>query len=257
MRNKIIYRLKKIEKKHNIKILFAAEGGSRAYGLNDDNSDWDVRFIYVHKLQWYLDIRDNKNTIEFIDNSFDFSGWELSKAIKLIAKGNTQIYEWLNSPITYIKNPDFSYSFKELANANFNKQAAIKYYLALTDKFYNPFIKNKTYVDYNMYLKAIRPLLSGLYVQKKGRMPPTEISATLDLLKPYGAYEPIVSMLEAKRNDIAFKYNASQDSVNQFIEETMCFLDMYLLDLKNPAIQLDVLNDFLYKQIMEYTNGQI
>ena len=36
-----------IEKEHNIKVLLAVESGSRAWGFESKNSDWDVRLIYV------------------------------------------------------------------------------------------------------------------------------------------------------------------------------------------------------------------
>ena len=254
MKNKIVYRLKKLEKKHNIKILMAVEAGSRAYGINDDSSDWDVRFIYVHKLQWYLDLQDNANTIEFKDNSFDFSGWELGKSLKLLSKGNTQLQEWLNSPIYYIRDPEFFPSFKELAASNFNKRSTIRYYLTLSEKVYNGHIKGRAYMDPNMYLKAIRPLLCGLYVQKKGIMPLIQIDASIDLLKPYDAYDPVLEILKAKRGETLGSFNAANEYINDFIEETMYFLDMCLLDVKTPEIDMVTFNNFLYKQIMDFTN---
>ena len=38
-----------IEKIHEVRVLLAVESGSRAWGFESKNSDWDVRFIYVHK----------------------------------------------------------------------------------------------------------------------------------------------------------------------------------------------------------------
>ena len=54
MRQKIIEKLKEIEEKENIKILLAVESGSRAWGFASPDSDYDVRFIYIRKLENYL-----------------------------------------------------------------------------------------------------------------------------------------------------------------------------------------------------------
>ena len=69
---KILETLKTIEKSENIRILYAAESGSRAWGFDSSNSDYDVRFIYARRLEHYLSfdvelkravIEQNKNYV--------------------------------------------------------------------------------------------------------------------------------------------------------------------------------------------------
>lgn len=43
--------LNSIEEKYNIRILLAVESGSRAWGFASPDSDYDVRFIYMHKAE--------------------------------------------------------------------------------------------------------------------------------------------------------------------------------------------------------------
>ncbi|MFH1566022.1 MAG: nucleotidyltransferase domain-containing protein, partial [bacterium] len=43
MKNKILPKLKWIEKKYNVKIAWAIESGSRAWGFESEDSDYDVR----------------------------------------------------------------------------------------------------------------------------------------------------------------------------------------------------------------------
>lgn len=49
MKKIIVEKLKSIEAKESFKILFAVESGSRAWGFESVDSDYDVRFVYIHK----------------------------------------------------------------------------------------------------------------------------------------------------------------------------------------------------------------
>lgn len=55
-------RLTDLARAHDIKILYAVESGSRAWGFASANSDWDVRFIYIHREDCYLSIDEKKRT---------------------------------------------------------------------------------------------------------------------------------------------------------------------------------------------------
>ncbi|MCK7558374.1 nucleotidyltransferase domain-containing protein [Chitinophaga sedimenti] len=43
-----------------VKILYACESGSRAWGFASPDSDFDVRFIYTRRISDYLSITDKK-----------------------------------------------------------------------------------------------------------------------------------------------------------------------------------------------------
>jgi uncharacterized protein len=48
--------LASIESSESVRILLAVESGSRAWGFPSRDSDYDVRFIYIHRKEWYLSI---------------------------------------------------------------------------------------------------------------------------------------------------------------------------------------------------------
>jgi predicted nucleotidyltransferase len=65
-RNEIIRKkLLEIESAHNVKILYVVESGSRAWGFESIDSDYDVRFIYAHNKNWYLNILTKRDVIEY------------------------------------------------------------------------------------------------------------------------------------------------------------------------------------------------
>jgi len=49
-----------IEDKENLTILLAVESGSRAWGFASPDSDYDVRFIYIHPREFYLKLEKRK-----------------------------------------------------------------------------------------------------------------------------------------------------------------------------------------------------
>ena len=54
MRKKIQTQLRRIEEEESIKILLAVESGSRAWGFASPDIDYDVRFIYIRRMEDYL-----------------------------------------------------------------------------------------------------------------------------------------------------------------------------------------------------------
>jgi uncharacterized protein len=109
MREEIVQQIQALEEKHAVKVLFACESGSRAWGFASPDSDFDVRFIYMQRPDNYLSIRDRRDTIELpVNEVLDISGWDIRKALQLFLRSNATLYEWLQSPIVYQEETDFA-----------------------------------------------------------------------------------------------------------------------------------------------------
>ncbi len=94
VRSEIERHLAAIEADHDVRILFACESGSRGWGFASPDSDYDVRFLYVHPLPWYLRVSPPRDVIEVpISGVLDINGWELRKALGLLKKGNATLVE--------------------------------------------------------------------------------------------------------------------------------------------------------------------
>ena len=112
--------LREIKEQHHIKILYAVESGSRAWGFSSPDSDWDVRFIYVHEPEWYFHIEEQKDTIEqMFPDETDMSGWDLKKTLRLFKSSNPSLFEWLNSPIIYQMDEQFIQEIRQMETQYF------------------------------------------------------------------------------------------------------------------------------------------
>lgn len=53
--------LTQLEAAHGIRILYACESVSRAWGFPSPDLDYDVRFIYCHPATWYLTLDEGRS----------------------------------------------------------------------------------------------------------------------------------------------------------------------------------------------------
>src|SRR5450755_2879949 len=87
-------KLYELETNQNIRILYACESGSRAWGFPSPDSDFDVRFIYARTTNDYLSIHEIKDVIDLpVNEVLDIGGWDIKKALKLFLKSNAPLYE--------------------------------------------------------------------------------------------------------------------------------------------------------------------
>src|ERR1700750_123697 len=132
----VINILQQIEKEYEVKILFACETGSRAWGFPSPDSDYDIRFIYMHKQDWYLCLNERKDTIEFMLNEeLDITGWDLRKSLLLLKKSNTALIERFQSPVEYYAVKNFKDDFKKLITEYYSPAAVFYHHYSLAKKF--------------------------------------------------------------------------------------------------------------------------
>lgn len=136
MEEKIKKYLNQLEEEKKIKILLACETGSRAWGFPSPDSDYDVRIIYVHDVDWYLSLKEKKDTIEWMleNNDLDITGWDLRKVLRLLWKSNPPLLERIQSPIIYRVDEKFLKDINTLATSYYSKIATMHHYLSMAKK---------------------------------------------------------------------------------------------------------------------------
>jgi uncharacterized protein len=176
MKERIVFELGRIEREFDVRILLAVESGSRAWGFASPDSDFDVRFIYAHRRDWYLSVQEQRDVIEqMLPGDLDVSGWELRKALRLFAKCNLALNEWLGSPFVYSGMPDFRAQLLNLLPEFFNPIAGLYHYRKMAER-----ALADNYRDGRISIKKIfyvlRPLLACRWIANAGSQPPTQFS---------------------------------------------------------------------------------
>ncbi len=83
-------------------IIYRCVVGSRAFGLDDENSDIDYRGIYLPPADWHWSLYGVPEQLENKEKEECF--WELQKFLILALKANPNILESLNTPLIEYKN---------------------------------------------------------------------------------------------------------------------------------------------------------
>lgn len=102
IRVEVLGKLEALARQHQVTIISAIESGSRSWGFPSPDSDYDVRFVYAHAPEWYIQLDPERDVIELPVNAvLDIGGWDVRKAMTLANSGNSVIQEWLISPLVY------------------------------------------------------------------------------------------------------------------------------------------------------------
>ena len=158
MQNIIRKKLDEIAREENIRILFAAESGSRAWGFHSNDSDYDVRFIYARPLEWHLSLASKRDVVERpISDELDLSGWELSKALRLAIGSNAVIAEWLQSPIVYSEVDSFREELMDFCTTALTRKSVVWHYVNLTKRQHERLIQQDGSIKLKRYFYCLRP----------------------------------------------------------------------------------------------------
>ncbi|WP_028524541.1 nucleotidyltransferase domain-containing protein [Runella limosa] len=224
MKKEIQKELLRLEKQHNIKILFAVESGSRAWGFASTNSDWDVRFVYIHTIDWYLTIDEKRDNIEeMLPNELDLSGWELKKALRLFRKSNPPLLEWLQSPIVYLEQTSTAQQLQTLTQEVFNPRACLHHYLHMAEGNYRDYLL-KEQVRLKKYFYVLRPLLACDWILKTNSMAPVEFDVLLESQVDNPSIKAIIQeLLIRKKAGEELNEADPIPALNLFLEDKIAF----------------------------------
>jgi uncharacterized protein len=248
-------KLPEIEREHDVKILYAVESGSRAWGFESTDSDYDVRFIYVHKKNWYLNILPKRDVIEYpINDEFDYSGWDLRKTLFLMNKSNPVLFEWLKSPIIYYKDQFCFNILEQISEVYFSPISSIYHYLHMANGNYRQYLLGNE-VKTKKYFYVLRPIMACMWIEKNKKSPPMEFEKLLMLIDNKELIENVNGLLTRKKSGIEMGIEQKIPVINNFIEQELKHFEdaVNLFDPKKKPKQ-DKLEEVFIK-ILEYATN--
>lgn len=181
-------KLSEIEQKAHVRIIWAVETGSRAWGFASPNSDYDVRFVYIREKKEYLRLEEIRDSIDVQqDEVLDIEGWDLRRVLRMVYRSTPEVYEWFSSPIVYRSTPEAVelqmllpeyFSVKKCAQ-NYIHAASVDYRTYLQDEevwlvkyFYvlRQMLQSKWLLEEKECLRCCLRSLSGRSLRKSGRI---------------------------------------------------------------------------------------
>lgn len=217
IKKEILDKLTEIEKKENVRVLHAVESGSRAWGVESPDSDYDVRFVYVRQKEDYLSLQEKRDVIEWqLDEVLDINGWDLKKTLVQFHKGNATLFEWANSPVVY-KTTDEWKNIYESSKEYFSEKVALYHYYGTANSTFKQYLQGDE-VKYKKYIYALRPLLACKFIEDKHAVPPVRFGDLLKQELPGELSEEIEEMLAIKARSDEKDLNLRMPVIQKYIE---------------------------------------
>lgn len=223
-------KLKEIEERENIKVLHAAESGSRAWGIASPDSDYDVRFVYVRPMDFYLKLQDKKDFIDWeLNQVLDINGWDITKALQHFYKSNATLYEWGNSPVIYKTTPQWEKIMK-LAEEYFSSKSVMYHYYGTARKNYEAYLMEDM-VKYKKYFYVLRPILACKWIEKKKCPPPVLFQTLAEEILEKEMKPAVDRLVEAKLQMTESEKRGKIQELNDYIQENLEYYQALLSEM--------------------------
>jgi len=217
MKDIICKKIKEMEQRENIKVLYAVESGSRAWGFESPDSDFDVRFVYARPREFYLRLDKTRDVIEWqLDETLDINGWDLQKALRLIHSSNPTIFEWNNSPIVYKTTSEWNCVKAEMPRY-FNIKSGLHHYYNTALNTYKTYFKIET-IKLKKYFYVLRPLLACKWILREKTVPPVLFSKLLDTESDQKIQSDVNNLVSLKMQTPELGENGRIAQLDEYIE---------------------------------------
>jgi len=242
-----------IEQREDVRLLFAIESGSRAWGFPSPDSDYDVRFVYARPLDWYLTLEPGRDVIELpVDPVMDVNGWDIRKALSLLLKPNPVLLEWLQSPIRYRWDAEACSQLSALAARVAHGPACLHHYLHLSKKQWHKHIEGRDTVNLKRYFYVARPVMAIRWMRLRTDIAPPmnfhELRDGIDLPSPLVAELDRLLVMKSQASESGD--GARIAALDDFIRHEMAWAVEAVKTVSKPGADLRADADAMFRTIV-------
>ena len=152
-------------------VVYRCQVGSKAYGLATDNSDDDLRGIYLPPARFHWSLYQLPEQLDWIDGANDEVYWELGKFIRLALKANPNVLETLWTPLVLDAN-DVALQLRTIRQAFLSKHVYKTYSGYVLSQFRRMAnaVKNHGKFKPKHAMHLVRLLYSGIAALENGEI---------------------------------------------------------------------------------------
>jgi len=252
IKDKICLRLAEIEQEKQVRVLYACESGSRAWGFPSVDSDYDVRFLYIHPTEWYLSIEEKRDVIEqTIEDHLDLSGWEIRKALNLFRKSNPPLLEWLCSPVVYQEKYRAAQNMRALLPEFYSPVACLYHYLHMARGNFREYLKGET-VWIKKYFYMLRPVLACKWIEQDLGPVPMEFEVLVDrIIEDRELRKEISNLIKRKKEGEELAWGPKIPAISNFLAAEIERLESERFDKRKRKPDLEKLNELFRSALKE------
>ena len=244
----------KVESEYSLNVIYGLESGSRAWGFESQNSDYDVRFLYVRPVDWYLCIEKRGDVLELgTSHDIDLSGWDLRKALLFLRQSHPVLLEWLRSPVVYVEQPRIVQRMREIGEEFFAPRALVHHYIGWAERTLHRYFRHSDLAA-KRYFYVMRPILCCRWIQTIGGQPPLRMQALLAAIEMSAeAKLAIRNLIDRKRAGYELDSVGRIPILDQYISEAIPQIKDFLVTLPQPRyVPLELLNPLFHQALKEF-----
>lgn len=251
MRKIIEDKLREIEKAEDVRIIFCAESGSRAWGFASPDSDYDVRFVYVRRTEEYLRLNHVRDVIEWqLDDTLDINGWDIQKALRLLYKSNPTLYEWDGSPIIYRQTAEWE-RIRGIMGGYFNPISVAHHYISLAKKEI-VLCRKEDKIKLKKYLYCLRSMLACSYIVSRGTVPPVLFSELVHAELDPSLMRDVEEILRIKAKAPETQYIPVPSALDEYIAARLKYLDKAVATLSAKDMNILPLDNIFLEILKQH-----
>ncbi|HEY9909333.1 MAG TPA: nucleotidyltransferase domain-containing protein [Thermosynechococcaceae cyanobacterium] len=247
-----------VEFEHNISVIYGLESGSRAWGFESQNSDYDVRFLYIRPINWYLCIEKRDDVLEFgTSDDIDLNGWDLRKSLLFLRQSHPVLLEWLRSPVVYVEQPGIVQQMREIGEEFFAPRSSVHHYIGWAERILHRYFQHSDLAA-KRYFYVMRPILCCRWIETVGGQPPLLMQELITAIEmPVETKLALENLIERKRAGYELDSVGRIPALDKYISEVLPQIKEFLVTLPKPEYApFELLNPLFHQALEEFAAKQ-